>query len=94
MGHLTNVSIQIHSSNPQYDVYKVSSKKMSGKNPLVGSKLTFFGFCSESGFSFLIFVGFSVVCGLQSMQMTLSQPKTMYLCVDTFIPTSPHIFIH
>jgi hypothetical protein len=94
MGHLTNVSIQIHSSIPQYDVYKVSLKKMSGRNPLGGSKLIFFGFCSESGFSCWIFVGFSVVCALQSMQMTLSQPLNIYLCVDKFIPTILHIFIH
>ncbi len=73
---------------------KFHLKKMSGRNPLEGSKLTFFGFCSESGFNNWTFVGFSVVCALQSMQMTLSQPITIQVSVDTFIPTILHIFIH
>ncbi len=45
------------------------------------------------GSVFAFFLGFSVVCVLQSMQMTLSQPTTMYLCVDTFITTILRIFI-
>jgi hypothetical protein len=73
---------------------KFHQKKMSGRNHLGGSKLTFFGFCLESGFRSWIFVGFSVVCALQSMQMTLLQPISIYLCVDTFIPTILHIFIY
>jgi hypothetical protein len=41
MVHMTNVSIQIHSSTLQYDVYKVSLKKNEWKIPFGGSKLTF-----------------------------------------------------
>ena len=39
---MTKVSTQIHSSMYQYDVYKVSSKKMSGRGPSGVSKSTFF----------------------------------------------------
>ncbi len=43
MGHMTNVSIQIHSSLPQYDVYKVSLKKNERKVPFGGVKVDIFG---------------------------------------------------
>jgi hypothetical protein len=43
MGHLTNVSIQIHSYIPQYDVYKVSLKKNDWKVPVRGVKVDIFG---------------------------------------------------
>ena len=43
MGHLTNVSIQIHSPIPQYDVYKVSLKKNEWKKPFGGVKVDIFG---------------------------------------------------
>ncbi len=33
IAHMTKVSTQIHTSMCQYDVYKVSSKKMSGRGP-------------------------------------------------------------
>jgi hypothetical protein len=52
------------------------------------------GKCSDSGFNSWIFVGFSVVCNIQSMQMSLLQCITIYLCVDMFIPTILHIFIN
>ena len=35
--HMTKVSTQIHSSISQYDVYKVSSTKMTTTSPLVAS---------------------------------------------------------
>jgi hypothetical protein len=38
MGHMTNVSIQIHSSIPQYDVYNVLLKKHGWKVPIGGVK--------------------------------------------------------
>jgi hypothetical protein len=58
MGHMTNVTIQIHSSIPQYDVYKVSLKKMSGRYPLGGSKLTFLVLRLNRWVWFLIFGDF------------------------------------
>ncbi len=61
MGHMTNVSIQIHSSIPQYDVYKVLLKKMRGRYPFGGSKLTFFLLGLNRWVWFLVLVVFSVV---------------------------------
>jgi len=43
MGHVTNVSIQIHSSISQYDVYKVSLKTNEWKVPFGGVKMDIFG---------------------------------------------------
>ena len=43
MGHMTNVSIQIYSSIPQYDVYKVLLKKNEWKVPFGGVKVDIFG---------------------------------------------------
>ncbi len=43
MGHMTNVSIQIHSSIPEYDVYKVLLKKNEWKVPFGGVKVDNFG---------------------------------------------------
>jgi hypothetical protein len=61
MGHITNVSIQIHSSISQYHVFIVSLKKMSGRYSLGGSKLTFLLLRLNRGVWFLVFGGFSVV---------------------------------
>ncbi len=43
MGHMTNVSIQIYSSIPQYDVYKVSLIINEWKVPFGGVKSDIFG---------------------------------------------------
>ncbi len=43
MNHMTNLSIQIHSSIPEYDVYKVSLKKNEWKVPFEGVKVDIFG---------------------------------------------------
>jgi hypothetical protein len=43
MGHMTNLSIQIHSSIPQYDVYKVLLKTHEWKVPFGGVKVDMFG---------------------------------------------------
>jgi hypothetical protein len=43
MGHMTNLSIQIHSSIPQYDVYKVLLNKNEWKVPFGGVKVDIFG---------------------------------------------------
>ena len=58
MGHMTNVSIQIHSSIPQYDVYKVSSKKNEWKEPFGGIKVDIFWFLLTKWVQFLDFFGF------------------------------------
>ncbi len=42
MGHMTNVSIQIHSSIPLYDVYKSLSKNNEWKVPFGGVKVDIF----------------------------------------------------
>jgi hypothetical protein len=42
MGHMANVSIQIYSSIPQYDVYKVLLKKNEWKLPIEGVKVDIF----------------------------------------------------
>ncbi len=42
MDHMTNVSIQIHSSIPQYDVYEVSLKKNEWEVPFGGIKVDIF----------------------------------------------------
>jgi hypothetical protein len=42
MGHMTNVSIQIRSFIPQYDVYKVSLKQNEWKVPFGGVKVDMF----------------------------------------------------
>ncbi len=43
MSHMTNVSIQLHSSIPQYDVYKVLLKKNEWKVHFGGVKVEIFG---------------------------------------------------
>jgi hypothetical protein len=43
MGHMTNVSIQIHLSIPQYEVHKVLLKKNEWKVPFGGVKVGIFG---------------------------------------------------
>ncbi len=43
MGCMTNVSIQIHSSIPQYDVYKVLLNKNEWKVNFGGVKVDIFG---------------------------------------------------
>jgi hypothetical protein len=58
MGHLTNVSIQIHSSIPQYDVYKVSLKKNEWKEPFGGVKVDIFWFLLRKWVQLLDFCGF------------------------------------
>jgi hypothetical protein len=58
MDYMTKLSTQIHSYIPQYDVYKVLSKKMSGRCPLGVSKSTFLQFGTESELSSRIFDGF------------------------------------
>ena len=65
MGHMTNLSTQIHSSIPQYDKSKVSLKKLSGRYPLGVSKSTFCDSGSDSGLSSWFSVGFGVVESLQ-----------------------------
>ncbi len=42
MGHMTNVSIQIHSYIPQYDVYKVFLKNNEWEIPFGGGKVDIF----------------------------------------------------
>ncbi len=51
---MTKVSTQIRSSMCQYDVYKVSSKKMSERGPLGVSKSTFFFGGVSSGLGYRI----------------------------------------
>jgi hypothetical protein len=60
MGHLTNVSIQIHSSIPQYDVYKVSLKKNEWKEPFGGVKVDIFWFLLKKVGSVVGFLWFLV----------------------------------
>ena len=71
---MTKVSTQIRSSMCQYDVYKVSSKKMSGRGPLGVSKSTFGGGGVTSGLGSRIFAGFQVVSTLYPMLMTPYPP--------------------
>jgi hypothetical protein len=68
---ITKVSTQIHSSMCQYDVYKVSSKKMSGRGPSGVSKSTFFFGGVLSGLGSRNFAGFQVVSTQYTMLMTL-----------------------
>jgi hypothetical protein len=42
MGYMTKVSTHIHSTIPQYDVYKVSLKKIEWKVPFGGVKVDMF----------------------------------------------------
>ena len=66
MGHMTNLSTQIHSSIPQYDIYKVSLKKIVWKVPFGCVKVDIFaGPGSKSGLTSGILVGFGVVITLQ-----------------------------
>jgi len=62
---MTNLSTPIHSSIPQYDVCKVSLKKLSGRYPLCVSKFTFCGSGSNSRLSSGNLMGFGVVITLQ-----------------------------
>ena len=75
IAHMTKVSSQIRSSMCQYDVYKVSSKKMSGRGPLGVSKSTFFFGGVSSGLGYRIFAGFQVLSThLSHVDDTLSSP--------------------
>jgi hypothetical protein len=74
LAHMTKVSTQINSSTPQYDVYKVLFKKMSGMGPWGASKLTFLHFGTGSGLDSKIFDGFQVVKTHYSMLMTPYAP--------------------
>ena len=65
MGHMTNLSTQIHSSIPQYDISKVSLKKIEWKVPFGCVKVDIFVSGSISGLSCWILVGFCVVDTLQ-----------------------------
>jgi hypothetical protein len=59
MGHMTNVSIQIHSSMPQYGVYKLSLKTNEWKVLFGGgSKLTFLVHRLNRWVWLLVFGGF------------------------------------
>jgi hypothetical protein len=60
MGHMTNanVSIQIHSSIPQYDVYKVLLKTNEWKVPFGGVKIDIFAPRAQQVGLFLFFGGF------------------------------------
>ena len=71
---MTKVSTQIHSSMCQYDVYKVSSKKMCGSGPLGGSKSTFLFGRVSSGLGSTIFAGFQVLSTCYPLLMTPYPP--------------------
>ena len=57
MGHLTNLSTQIHSSIPQYDMSKVSLKKIEWKVPFGCVKVDIFWFGLQFGFIVGVVVG-------------------------------------
>jgi hypothetical protein len=58
MRHMTNVSIQIHSSISQYDEYKVLLKKNEWKVPFGGVKVDIFAPWAQQVGLVLVFGGF------------------------------------
>jgi hypothetical protein len=83
MGHMTNVSTQIHSSIPQYDVYKVSLKKNEWKVPFGGVKIDIFGPRAEQVGLVIGFWWFLVLWSFQiyanNTETTLNQNTCLFV---------------
>ncbi len=98
MGHMTNISIHIHSSIPQYDVYKVLLKKNEWKVPFGGVKVDIFAPRAQQVGLVLGFWWFLVLLSSQlyanNTEITLNWNTCVYVWLYYLFGTNSSINCH